>query len=148
MDIKGGIRIVTTEVKEMALAQEVAPDGGGVLDSARLSCCPPWEAVISEPQMKLTQAWEDMKKSDGDGARLALQRHYHRAKLHGHQLKLELLVLQLGRVSMRKGRWPACQANSFGHSRQIPLGCLSRLTSQLTNMLCAYTTPTAVLKVR
>ena len=36
---------------------------------------------------------QEMKKGDGDGARLALERHYHRAKLHGHQLQLEPPVL-------------------------------------------------------
>ena len=38
---------------------------------------------------------QEMKKCDGDGARLALERHYRRSKLHGHQLQLEHPVLQL-----------------------------------------------------
>ncbi|CAE7180467.1 unnamed protein product [Symbiodinium pilosum] len=49
-----------------------------------------WLAFLTQKKWEKSLLMvEEMKKGDGDGARLALERHYHRAKLHGHQLQLE-----------------------------------------------------------
>ncbi|CAE7467508.1 DES [Symbiodinium microadriaticum] len=92
--------------------KEILADGGGARRGPaaskgvkRINCC------------------QEMKKCDGDGARLALERHYQRAKLHGHQLQLEHPVLQLvgGHAKNRRD----CRWHAFGSAIiRLPSGVI------------------------
>jgi len=69
---------------------------------------------------------EEMKKCDGDGARLALERHYRRSKLHGHQLQLEFGEKPMLHNQAELPKW--CRPRSAQSRRQRALGTTAAAT--------------------